>query len=240
MRILNWIVVIGALLLSGASAFFFFGETNMDPEAKARAAYEARVDGLRPQAEAGQSAAQYRLGRTYQTAPEADREDNSARYWYKKAAEQGHIAAQYELGMMYLRGEGVSQSYLRAAQWLRLAAGLGRHLDAQFILGDMYFYGRGVGQDYGAAIDWFRKAAERGHGVAQHVLGIMYSEGWGIEADDLEAYKWFTLALRASDKIKAYDEQQDPRVQREKLILRMNSSQIELAKKRISDWKPTQ
>jgi uncharacterized protein len=240
MRFLYWLVVFGALLLAGASAFLFFGETNMDPEAKARFAFEARVSGLRPEAEAGRSAAQYRLGQTYQTAPVAAREDDSARYWYKKAAQQGHIAAQYELGMMYLRGESVPQSYLRAAQWLRLAAGLGRHLDAQFILGDMYFYGRGVGQDYGAAIDWFRKAAERGHGIAQHVIGVMYAEGWGIEADNLEAYKWLTLALRARDKIQAYDKQQDPQLQREKLIARMNSSQIQLAKKRIRDWKATQ
>ena len=87
---------------------------------------------------------------------------------------------------------------------------------------------------------WFSKAAERGHPVAQYIVGTMYAEGWGIETDDLEAYKWLTLALRGRDAVLAYDVKSDPQERREKLILRMNRSQIELARKVTAEWKPRQ
>lgn len=240
MRVLYWIVVLGALLLAGASAHLFFGETNMDPEEQARADFEARVMQLAPAAEEGRSAAQYDLASTYRDAPKAQRDPGLARYWYRKAAEQGHIASQYELGMLYVRGDGVPQSYPRAAQWLRLAAGLGRLREAQFQLGELYFHGRGIGHDYGAAMDWYLKAAERGHPVAQHFVGIMYREGWGVEGDDIEAYKWLSLAANERDQVIAYDSRIDPRAEREILIQRLNRSQIELAKQRLAAWKPKQ
>ncbi len=240
MRVLYWIVVFGALLLAGASAHLFFGETNMDPEAKAHAAFEARVQELKPDADAGRSGAQYRLAETYRRAPAAWRDAGLARFWYRKAAEQGHIAAQYELGMLYKLGDGVPESNARAADWLRLAAGLGRHRGAQFQLGELFFHGRGVGQDYGTALSWYRKAAAHGHPVAQHLVGVMYREGWGVENDDLEAYKWLTLAMAGRDRVLAHDSRLDPRAEREVLLQRLNRSQVALAKKLVDQWKPEQ
>jgi len=241
MRILYWIVVIGALLLSGASAFLFFGETNMDEEALARAKFDADLAAAESAAETGGPTAQYRLAMTLLDAPEEDlRDPAGARAWFRKAAAQGHIDAQFELGMLFARGDGVPQSYHRAAEWLRLAAGLGRHREAQFRLGDMYFHGRGVPHDYSAALGWFLKAAERGHPVAQHVVGVMYAEGWGVDVDNIEAYKWLTLALPARDRVRAYDPNQDPQAMREALLLRMNQSQIDLARKRVAAWKPSE
>ncbi len=240
MRLLYWIVVFGALLLAGASAHLFFGETNMDPEAQARMAFEQRVAQLKPDAEAGRSGTQYSLAETYRTAPEAVRDPGLARYWYRKAAEQGHIAAQYQLGLLYAKGDGVPQSYTRAAEWFQLSAGLGRNRDAQFFLGELFFHGRGVGHDYGIALEWYRKAARRGHPVAQHLVGVMYREGWGVENDDLEAYKWLTLALAHRDAVMAYDSRLDPKVEREVLLQRLNQSQVALAKKRVENWKVEQ
>jgi len=240
MRVLYWIVVIGALLLSGASAFLFFGETNMDAEALARAKFDAELAAASAEAETGGAAAQYRLAKTLLDAPDDLRDPGGARVWLRKAAEQGHIDAQFELGVLFARGDGVPQSYHRAADWLRLAAGLGRHREAQFRLGDMYFHGRGVPQDYGAALGWFLKAAERGHPVAQYVIGVMYAEGWGVEVDNIEAYKWLTLALPARDRVRAYDSNQDPQAVRETLLLRMNQSQIDLARKKLAAWKSAQ
>jgi len=240
MRVLYWIVVFGSLLLAGFSAHLFFGETNMDPEAQARAAFDARIEALKPEADAGRSGAQYRLAETYRRVAANYRDPGLARFWYRKAAEQGHIAAQYELARLYIKGDGVPQSNTRAAQWLRLAAGLGRHQGAQFLLGELFFHGRGVGQHYGVAMNWYRKAAARGHPIAQHFVGVMYREGWGVENDDLEAYKWLTLALAGRDEVLAYDSRLDPKVEREVLIRRMNQSQIALAKKRVQERKPEQ
>ena len=241
MRILYWIVVVGALLLSGASAWLFFGDLNKDEKSQAQAVFEQRIEALNPDAEAGRSGAQYRLAQTYRQVDDPELQDFSlARYWYKKAAEQGHLDAQYELAMLYKNGLGVPQSYHRAAEWLRLAAGLGRHKEAQFELGELYFRGRGVAHDYGQAVSWYQKAAGRGHPISQYLLGVMFSEGWGVESDDQEAYKWLTLAAPHRDAILAFDKNSDVRAAREKLLQRMNRSQIDAAKKRVQSWKPQQ
>ena len=41
--------------------------------------------------------------------------------WYRKAAEQEGAMAQHNLGSMYELGNGVSQDYVEAYQWLSLA-----------------------------------------------------------------------------------------------------------------------
>lgn len=93
MRILQITVVLGTLLLAGASANLFFGDLNKDPETQARDKLEAQVASLEPDARAGRSGAQFRLAEVLRRAPESARDPGLARYWYKKAAEQGQIAA---------------------------------------------------------------------------------------------------------------------------------------------------
>ncbi|MEE9221948.1 MAG: tetratricopeptide repeat protein, partial [Nitrosomonadaceae bacterium] len=59
----------------------------------------------------------------------------------------------------YLRGEGVTQDYLEALKWCRLAAKQG-NVNAQSNLGLMYGQGKGITQDYQQAVKWYRLAAK--------------------------------------------------------------------------------
>ncbi|MGZ3632866.1 MAG: Sel1-like repeat-containing protein kinase family protein [Parachlamydiaceae bacterium] len=52
----------------------------------------------------------------------------------EKAASQGHAGAQYDLGYCYYNGQGVTQDYVEAVKYYRLAAEQ-RNADAQYMLG---------------------------------------------------------------------------------------------------------
>jgi len=85
------------------------------------------------------------------------------------AAVQGNIETQYHLGLMYLKGKGVHQSFVQAAQWFRTAAECG-YADAQYHLGMRYEKGEGVLQDISQALVWYQKAANQGHIEAQEKI----------------------------------------------------------------------
>jgi len=62
---------------------------------------------------------------------------------------------------MYHKGQGVDQSYERAAEYYEPAARQG-HTDAQFNLGALYANGQGVEQSNETAREWWLKSAEQG------------------------------------------------------------------------------
>lgn len=79
----------------------------------------------------------------YQTAFDA---------WYP-LADENDAKAQAALAFLYLKGLGVQQDDVRAADWYRRAAQLGRP-EAQFFLGTLYYLGRGVPQNDRLAHVW--------------------------------------------------------------------------------------
>ena len=129
-------------------------------------------------------------------------------------ASQGDVEAQYKLGVSYYNGEGVTQDYVEAMKWFRLAAGAQStdvkkstevkgteqqasegNLIAQYDLGVRYATGRGVPQDYAQAVKWLRLAADQGFAIAQYNLGAMYADGLlGVPQDDAQKVKWLRLA----------------------------------------------
>ena len=68
------------------------------------------LEGLRLSAEAGDAAAQFKLGAAYDNGEGVPEDDAEAVKWYRNAAEQGRARAQYNLGSMYEQGEGVPQA----------------------------------------------------------------------------------------------------------------------------------
>ena len=81
-----------------------------------------------------------------------------ARCWHYY---QSDANAQYSLGVMHRDGQGVDQSYERAAEYFEAAAKQG-HAGAQFNLGALYKNGQGVEQSFDIAREWMMKAAEEG------------------------------------------------------------------------------
>jgi len=72
--------------------------------------------------------------------------------WYP-LADENDPKAQAAIAFLYLKGLGVPQDDVRAADWYRRAARLGRP-EAQFFLGTLYYLGRGVPQSDQLAHVW--------------------------------------------------------------------------------------
>ena len=145
---------------------------------------------LLQKAEAGDTAAQNKLGVYYYTK---DNNYTEAVKWYSKAAASGLAKAQYNMGQLYREGKGVPQSYKEAAKWYKKAADQG-YTEAQYNLGVMYYRGNGVTLDYPEAIKWYRKAAEQGAANAQNYLGFMYENGYGVNRNKNKAIFWYKKA----------------------------------------------
>jgi len=107
----------------------------------------------RPLAQAGDPAAQYRLGVMYAEGRGVAANDAEAALWFERAAEQGEPMAQYNLGASYAEGTGVRKDLAIAAKWFRRAADQGVTL-AQLNLGLLYANGAGVPQDNVEALKW--------------------------------------------------------------------------------------
>lgn len=108
-------------------------------------------------------------------------------------ADKGNADAQAQIGAAYSNGDGVTQDFATAAEWLRKAAEQG-HAEAQARLGVLYRNGEGVSQSYSQAFEWLRKAAENGYAKAQALLAVMYSEGEGVQKDPYQAVEWLRKA----------------------------------------------
>ncbi|MBF0374380.1 MAG: sel1 repeat family protein, partial [Alphaproteobacteria bacterium] len=86
---------------------------------------------LRPEAEAGDPAAQVALGNLLRPT-----DPRQALRWYAAAAELNDARGQYALGVMHDLGEGVARDDRKAFGWYRKAAAQGL-TEAQFNLGNM-------------------------------------------------------------------------------------------------------
>ncbi|HSS29384.1 MAG TPA: tetratricopeptide repeat protein [Nitrospiraceae bacterium] len=121
----------------------------------------AQAKELRLSAEAGDAAAQYRLGLLYDEGNGLPQNSLQAKEWFEKAATQGHAGAQVDLGTMYLQGNGAPQSAQMALVWFSRAAEQEEGL-AFAKLGRMYVQGRGVLQDFIQAHKWYNLGAAHG------------------------------------------------------------------------------
>ncbi len=126
--------------------------------------------------------------------------------------------------------------YAAAAQLWREAAEQG-HAKAQYNLGVLYTQGLGIQQDYSATMQWYYKAAEQGHAKAQYNLGVLYKQGHGVPQDSIQAMMWFRLA--ASNLPAGHEGHKEVEEQIEKLAAQMAPQQLEEAKRRAQEWKPT-
>jgi tetratricopeptide (TPR) repeat protein len=99
---------------------------------------------------------------------------------------------------MYENGNGVPQSFEKAAEWRQKAAEQGE-AGAQNDLGVMYEYGQGVPQSFEKAAEWYQKAAEQGVADAQFNLGRLYYSGQGVSQSVEKAVEWFQKAAEQGD-----------------------------------------
>jgi hypothetical protein len=126
---------------------------------------------------------------------------------------------------------GVPQGDSQAAALYRLAAEQG-NATAQFNLALLLDNGEGVDKDYAQAAQWYRKAAEQGVPRAQFNLGAMYANGDGVALNFVEAYFWLDLAAQTWNG----SHQQEAVSVRDKVALRLSTTDLLAAKRRAKDW----
>lgn len=160
--------------------------------------YATALRRLRPLANAGNAAAQSRLGIMFANGEGVRQSYPEARKWYEKAAGQSYAEAQNELGLMYLLGGmGVPVDYAEAAKLFRRAADQGL-AGAQNNLGMMYAKGAGVPQDNVEAFKWLSLAASRmpvsdaNRDKVITVLDDVTSRMWVLQIDEAKklAREW--------------------------------------------------
>jgi TPR repeat protein len=141
------------------------------------------VPAIQQQAEAGDAAAQFKLGIAHAAAIGVARDDAQSLAWINKAAANGNANGQYFLGLVYYfggekyGGGDYRANELKALEWLRKAADQG-HVHAQTMLDILHEEGgRQIRKNRGKAVEWFRKAAAQGDPTAKEALRMMRSKG---------------------------------------------------------------
>jgi TPR repeat protein len=110
----------------------------------AKEAFQKDLKVITPKAEAGDSEAQYQLGKHYDYGWGVERDALEAAKWYEKAAIQGHIEAQHSLGLLNTHaGNYIFANPEDSVKWFRTAAEHG-HPSSQHFLADAYVEGSGV------------------------------------------------------------------------------------------------
>ncbi len=162
------------------------------------------LERYRVKAEAGDVAAQFRLGILYERGMATGSVDlDSAAHWYGRAAEGGHLQAKFKRARFYEDGLGGPRDLAAATGLYRAAAERGM-AEAQYNLAIMLHQGIGTSRDISEAIRWYEQAAFRGIVPAMQSLGLLYLGG--VEnrpQDDIEAWAWLSLAIENGDPLAA-------------------------------------
>ncbi len=182
-------------LIQGALVQSAFAQSLSDGiEAYRAGDYQRARDIWLPLAEAGDSVAQFNLGKLYEYGGGGLAKDYSqAVRWYREASAQGVAAAENNLGLMHAQGLGVPRDLRRAAELWKKASEAGYAL-AQYNLGLAYFRGEGVPRDERLAAVWFHKSAEAGLADAQYAIGQLIRMGRVLQRDDGLALTWYDKA----------------------------------------------
>ncbi len=159
---------------------------------------QEQVIAYRKSAEAGDAAAQCRLGDAYEKGVGVEKSAREALRWYKKSADQGYAYGQYCVGWYYFHGLRVEKNLEEAARYYMLSADNGNAF-SPYYLADMYATGNGVQKNEAKAERLYRVSAERGYVKAQFKMGWLYSHGELVTKDQTEAYKWYLKAAEQGD-----------------------------------------
>lgn len=116
-----------------------------------------------------------------------EEDEESAFYWFKKAAEGGHIESMWTTGIYYRSGyaSAVEKDLKKAFKWFRLAAIEGDKIGMKYTA-YMYFNGEGTHKSHGKAVEWWRRAYmvkpkydfQKRDEIAAFYLGIAHL--WGL------------------------------------------------------------
>lgn len=155
-------------------------------------------------ADAGNSDAQYYLGRMYLEGIAVDKDLNKASGWFEKASEDMHPDALFELGKLYLNDEYSGKDPDMGFVYLSYSADAG-NTAAMVDMGYYYSKGKYVNKDIQKAVNLYKEAAERGNAIGQYNLALKYIKGEGLPLDHVQAFKWMEKAANLGDSYAQYN-----------------------------------
>jgi TPR repeat protein len=155
-------------------------------------------------AEQGHAAAAFNLGWMYEHGSGVDKDLDTARRWYSRAAELGDQEAALCVASILLEEDPAAGSalYEEAILWCRRAAEAGNR-DAQFNLG--LLLDQSPNDHLAEAIVWYSRAAAAGHDGAQVALAEICRDGAGDSIPDPNrAREMFEAAARQGNSDAAF------------------------------------
>lgn len=137
------------------------------------------------------------LGMAYFDGDGVERNVETAKQWWLKAAAKGENGAFYNLAVVY---NGIDRNYPEGVKWLRRAVDAG-NVDAMNELARLYMQGQGVPKDIKESVALTRRAAIAGNQGARQSMVEYYVNGTGVPADAMRAQVWALIAERKGDGI---------------------------------------
>lgn len=186
---------------------FFFSARKKGHEAEAVSALEYAAD-------QGDHAAQWKLGRMYQTGDGVKKDAGAAVRFFKRIVDNFADAqpgtadwqftgnAMVALGRYYRDGApdaGVTKDPAEALIMLTTAATYFDHPDAQYELARMYLEGENPQGDIIQAARMLKTAAGNGHPGAQALLGHLLFEGEHLKRDPVRGLSMMMAAQKRAD-----------------------------------------
>lgn len=123
---------------------------------------------------AGDSDAQFKLGRAFLDGLGVEKKPEEGFRWIRKAADQENTYALNVIGVLYLKGLGAPQNGKLAIESFKKAAEKG-NANAQTSLGYIYLKGDLVGRDINEGIRYYDLAAKAGEPLALNNLAWIYA-----------------------------------------------------------------
>lgn len=143
--------------------------------------------------------AQYLLATLYA----GNKDDETANYWFLKAAISGDKNAQYYIGITYTDKQGLLNK-TQGVYWLEKAA-IQDYIDAEIVLGSFYEQGKEMAPNFQQAAYWYERAAKQGDAKAQSFIAGMYRDGKGVTLNSQEAFMWYKKAAKQGDAFSQYN-----------------------------------
>lgn len=156
----------------------------------------ASIPDLQKLAQAGDSSAQFFLGKKLRVGEGVAKNDVQAFRSIRSAAEAGHAEAQFTVGVMCMRGEGTFKSESECRKWYRIAAENGWP-EAQYLEYICLWYGDDESSRT-VALGWLQKAAANRYAAAASDLAGLYAgieEFDFIQPNDEMAVYWQRIAM---------------------------------------------
>ena len=116
--------------LSGGDSSSDDSSDSSSDDDEAAGAGQTAASAARQRAQAGSSAAQFELGKRYQSGNGVVTDGAEAVRWFRRAAMQGHTGAQHRLALCLAEGTGAPRDSSEAVNWLKRAANKGHAASA--------------------------------------------------------------------------------------------------------------